>query len=56
MVQAGSVKANGRLRFASVHVVSCCVYEITKHYRQSMKGNYLICLKIGQIPAFMSFY
>ena len=40
----------------SAQVISCCVYELTKQQRQCIKRNNRICLTIGQIQAFTSFY
>ena len=53
---SGSAAANGRWRLVSAQVVSCSVYEKLKQKRQCIKGNYQICLTIGQIRAFISFY
>ena len=52
----GSATAYGRLRFVYAHVVSYCVYELTKQMRQCIKGKNQICFTIGQIQALTSFF
>ena len=52
----GSLAAYGTWRLVSDQVVNCCVYELTKQQRQRVKGNNQICLTMGQIQAFTSFY
>ena len=39
-----------RWRHISAQFVSCCVYEITKQYRQCLKGNNQICLATDYFP------
>ena len=57
LLPLSSLVGRRRLRLGSSQVVSCCVYEMPKQYRQwIMKGNNQICFIIGQLRVFISRY